>query len=311
MLSSQAVRDPPSFVRININYGDSDQNVSEHQVARFRCKSIGGQPYPTVSLVKKDNDTVLLTYRRRLFHTMVSRCEDSGQYQCTAENGVGPIVTSNLRSLFVQCSPRGPQDLGDVHFINAPLSTTFDVTAYPAPTQVTFTFLGPTGNSTQPSAVDESQIQLAGDCQAKAGGAIYLFTCTVTVTSVTSETAAGVYQVNVTNSQGDGQFRLQVLYKAATSCAKCAKCAPGASHPDLAIGVSVALGVVLFVVVTIIVTIVIWLWRRQWKLPCADVGNDGDSKSQPAVDPDDNLEPVPRVEEAPGVLYENTIAARE
>ncbi|KAL8587225.1 hypothetical protein ACOMHN_013309 [Nucella lapillus] len=207
------MQERPTVVHININYEPSDQNVSEHQVARFRCKSIGGRPDPTVSLVKKDNDTVLVTRTYFLYHFVVSRCEDSGQYQCTAENGVGPQVTSVLRSLFVQCSPRGPQDLGDVHFINAPLSTTFNVTAYPAPTQVTFTFLGPTGNSTQPSAVDESQIQLAGDCQAIAGGAIYLFTCTVTVTSVTSETAAGVYQVNVTNSQGDGQFRLQVLYK--------------------------------------------------------------------------------------------------
>ncbi|KAL8617300.1 hypothetical protein ACOMHN_064746 [Nucella lapillus] len=246
--------DRPTFLYFTINYGHSDQNVSEHQVVLFfRCSSFNGRPDPTLSLVKKDNDTVLLTETSFLYHTVVSRCEDSGLYQCTAENGVGPNVTGNPQSLFVQCSPRGPQDLGDVHFINEPVSTTFDVTAYPAPTQVTFTFLGPvtngvlswgsscpwevgggggvppevffyystacvrpTGNSTQPSAVDKSQIQLAGGCQAIAGGAIYLFTCMVTVNNVTSETAAGVYQVNVTNSQGDGQFHLKVLYKGKT-----------------------------------------------------------------------------------------------
>ncbi|KAL8615855.1 hypothetical protein ACOMHN_058722 [Nucella lapillus] len=160
-----------------ISYGHSDQNVSEHQGVRFRCSSFTGPSMLIVSLVKKNNDTVLLTDRKRLRHSV---------------------------------------DLGDVHFINEPLSTTFDVTAYTAPYQVTFTFLGRTGNITQPPAVDDSQIQLAGDCQAKTGGAIYLFTCTVTVTNVTSKTAAGVYQVNVTNSQGDGQFHLKVLYKGKT-----------------------------------------------------------------------------------------------
>ncbi|KAL8596202.1 hypothetical protein ACOMHN_021242 [Nucella lapillus] len=187
---------PPKKVFCGINRQQNDVIVNEYQSVRFRCQKDDGRPDPSLSLVKKDNNTVLLTNTSLLIHVVVSRCEDSGQYQCTADNGMGP------------------KDLGDVNFINDPVSTTFDVTAYPAPTQVTFTFLGPTGNSTQPSAADESQIQLAGSCQAIAGGAIYLFTCTVTVNKLTSETAAGVYEVKVTNSRGNGLFRLKVLYKA-------------------------------------------------------------------------------------------------
>ena len=102
--------------------------------------------------------------------------------------------------------------MGEVHFLNDPVSVAFEVTAYPVPHSLTFTYLGASTTccacNTQ---VLDTEIRLTGSCEAKPGVA-YLSTCTVTVNNVTTATAAGFYTVTVSNTQGSVQLRLKVLY---------------------------------------------------------------------------------------------------
>ena len=97
-------------------------------------------------------------------------------------------------------SPRGDEDVGEVTFHADPASVRFDVTAFPTPTEVTFTFLGSDG------------IRLEGVCGLHKA-VVFRSTCFVIVSNVTTHRAAGFYRVTVTNTQGRAHFRLQVKYK--------------------------------------------------------------------------------------------------
>ena len=96
-----------------------------------------------------------------------------------------------------------------MNFNNESESFDFDVTAFPVPHEVSFNFLGPLANG---RATAVTGITLDGRCEAKPG-VVYMSTCTVTVSNVTTADAAGFYRVTVTNTQGSGNFRFQVDYK--------------------------------------------------------------------------------------------------
>ena len=103
-----------------------------------------------------------------------------------------------------------------MNFIGVPVCASFEVTAFPVPHQVAFTFLGYSANDTgsPPSMIKD--VTLDGHCvQRKA--APYLSMCTVTVSNVSTAEAAGFYRVTVTNTQGSNDFRLQVKYKGMSS----------------------------------------------------------------------------------------------
>ena len=99
-----------------------------------------------------------------------------------------------------------------LNFVSDPVSVSFDVTAYPAPHSLTFTYMGPSDTDTGAAEVKEDEIRLKGTCDTKPG-VVYLSTCTVTVENMTTAAAAGFYSVTVSNTLGSGRFRLKVTYK--------------------------------------------------------------------------------------------------
>ena len=89
-----------------------------------------------------------------------------------------------------------------------PVFARFDVTAFPTPTEVTFTFLGSSANGqTEPDG-----IRLEGVCGPHKV-VVFRSTCFVIVSNVSTQRAAGFYRVTVTNTRGSAHFRLQVKYK--------------------------------------------------------------------------------------------------
>ncbi|XP_070184782.1 uncharacterized protein [Littorina saxatilis] len=252
---------PPSRTFLRLNNKESDHITYEGQHVTFGCETSNGRPAPTVKLLNQDNNTELYQNVSSLVYTVMARCEDSGVYVCTSDNEMGPAVVSMLRTLSVQCQPRGPQDLGEVNFTGNPVSVGFDVTAYPVPHQISFTYIG----MCDCQAVNQhavTGITLEGRCRAKTA-AIYIFTCTVTVSSVATVAATGVYRIDVVNEVGNASFRLLVQVKGITSSSSEATDTP---YRGLAVGFGV-LSAVLIVVVTVIL---LWLWRHQWILPCAE-----------------------------------------
>ena len=104
-------------------------------------------------------------------------------------------------------SPRGDKDVGEVTFHADPVSVRFEVTAFPTPTEVTFTFLGLSANGTGSPQTEPDGIRLEGVCGPHKA-VVFRSTCFVIVFNVTTQRAAGFYRVTVTNTQGSAHFRL-------------------------------------------------------------------------------------------------------
>ena len=109
-------------------------------------------------------------------------------------------------------SPRGDEDVGEVTFHADPVFVRFDVTAFPTPTEVTFTFLGSSANATDSPQTEPDGIRLEGVCGPHKA-VVFRSTCFVIVSNVSTQRAAGFYRVTVTNTQGSAHFRLQVKYQ--------------------------------------------------------------------------------------------------
>ena len=92
-----------------------------------------------------------------------------------------------------------------------PVSVRFDVTAFPTPTEVTFTFLGSSENATDSPQKEPDGIRLEGVCGPHKA-VVFRSTCFVIVSNVTTQRATGFYRVTATNIRGSAHFRLQVKY---------------------------------------------------------------------------------------------------
>ena len=82
---------PPSFINV-----PSDKTVTESDETTFYCKATGN-PTPKITWIK-DGKTVSSgdTFK------FVANRNDSGQYWCTAENGLNVVINVSA-SLDVQC----------------------------------------------------------------------------------------------------------------------------------------------------------------------------------------------------------------
>ena len=61
----------------------------------FACSGSGGQPTPTVTVVSKDSGVQLATGLSPLNHEENNvRCEDGGDYTCSAANRMGQPATT-------------------------------------------------------------------------------------------------------------------------------------------------------------------------------------------------------------------------
>ena len=98
-----------------------------------------------------------------------------------------------------------------VNFLNQSVSVPFDVTAYPVPNSLTFTFVGASAANVSTPQTDYDGITLTGFCRQK-GDKLNISTCIVTVDNMTSSAAAGFYQVTVANGQGLELFIIQIKY---------------------------------------------------------------------------------------------------
>ena len=95
--------DPPKTALVGLNNARGTLTVQEHFRVDIHCFGEGGNPPPAVSLSNQNNKTDLASGTTSLTYTAVARCEDSGRYVCTADNGMGPPVTSEAKDLFVRC----------------------------------------------------------------------------------------------------------------------------------------------------------------------------------------------------------------
>ena len=98
-----------------------------------------------------------------------------------------------------------------VNFRSQSVSVSFDVTVYPVPNSLTFTFLGASAPNISTPQTDYDGIMLTGSCRQK-GDTLYISTCTITIDNMTSSAAAGFYQVTVANGLGQELFTIQIRY---------------------------------------------------------------------------------------------------
>ena len=106
------VLDPPSQASLRLNSNQGNKTVDENQSVTFGCATSDGRPTPIVRLVSRDNRTELHSESSPLTYSVRARCEDSGVYVCTADNGMGPQATSVARTLTVQCELWENRDRG-------------------------------------------------------------------------------------------------------------------------------------------------------------------------------------------------------
>ena len=128
------------------------------------------------------------------------------------------FAVTNLIQCLNAGFPRGDEDVGEVTVHADPLLVRFDVTAFPTPTEVTFTFLGSSANGTGSPQTEPDGIRLEGVCGPHKA-VVFRSTCFVIVSNVSTQRAAGFYRVTVTNTRGSAHFRLQVKYKGRTELA--------------------------------------------------------------------------------------------
>ena len=88
---------------MTLNGNQGNEVVHETQRVTFDCAAGDGRPTPTVRLVSRANGTAVHSELSPLTYSVMTRCEDSGVYVCTARNGMGTQEVSVTASLTVQC----------------------------------------------------------------------------------------------------------------------------------------------------------------------------------------------------------------
>ncbi|KAK7485545.1 hypothetical protein BaRGS_00023233 [Batillaria attramentaria] len=275
------VRYIPERTSLFLSHVVGNLTVSEGDDVVLVCRA-DGRPTPDMTLVKKETGSrvhyvkggVLVVEDRDswLNYTITSaQCSDTGTYTCATRNdvGSGPAASGIM---FVNCSPRSagppPVDVPSVNYMNRSVHLTFNLWAVPVPNSHQILYVGPFKNGT---AVRISNIVF--DVRFHVSGELYDIICDVTVVTMTAASAAGFYQLTVSNTLGDVQILFQVKYNEQTPDDGREKQDGGCD--GLSAGVAVA--VTLAVVVVVMVIVLVWVWRRHWVLPCAD--NEGQPPS--------------------------------
>ena len=105
--------DPPTGVTLQLTSGSQGATVSEGDAVTFACSGSGGQPTPTVTVVSKDSGVQLATGLSPLNHEENNvRCEDGGDYTCSADNRMGQPATTTA-TLYVNCEYSERRELTD------------------------------------------------------------------------------------------------------------------------------------------------------------------------------------------------------
>ncbi|KAK7467742.1 hypothetical protein BaRGS_00037017 [Batillaria attramentaria] len=220
----------------------SASTVNEGQSVTFHCQA-DGRPTPTMTLVDQDSNEEV-TQESPISHTVShARCEDAGNYRCSAGNTIGSNQTESR--LLVNCKPREAHaDNPTVNFQDKAEFVHFTVTAFPTPESYSFMFLGDTRDGSPQEITDE--IDLSVTCQQNSRP-VYQASCSITIDNVTSPDAAGFYRLTLSNSQGNDHFDFQVKVNAtedASSSLNGAAIAGGVVAAVVAAGIVVAVSVV-------------------------------------------------------------------
>ena len=94
--------DPAEKVALAVNSEEKDLTVRETENVTFTCTAEGGRPKPRLILADQDQKKVSRNESLLTYTLTNARCEDSGEYRCTADNGMGPDKTTS-RTLNVTC----------------------------------------------------------------------------------------------------------------------------------------------------------------------------------------------------------------
>ncbi|PVD27034.1 hypothetical protein C0Q70_12184 [Pomacea canaliculata] len=195
MLFADKTRHP----QLSLNKFSKNVTVSEGQSVDVNC-SAEGRPEPTVTLINTVNNTKMATGSSVILSNFSARCEDGGEYTCSAQNyfsSQSPLKTSlRLQSLLFVALSGKPQSLSPGNVIKV-RKMHFDLMAYPKPhTMTILPRASDVGTSPHP-------VVSAISCTVYPH-LPYKFTCNFT------ENTQGYYQVVVTNDFGDGNFTLEI-----------------------------------------------------------------------------------------------------
>ncbi|KAK7485547.1 hypothetical protein BaRGS_00023235, partial [Batillaria attramentaria] len=259
--------DIPERSSLFLSHVTGNLTVSEGDDAVLACLA-DGRPTPDMTLVKKETGSrvhyvkggVLVVEDRDswLNYTITSaQCSDTGTYTCTTRNdvGTGPETSG---AIFVSCKPRSATppavDVPSVNYVNQSVHLTFNLWALPVPDRYEILYLGQFRNQT---AARVSGI--AFDVQFIVTGELYNISCDVTVVNVTDDTAAGFYQLNVTNTHGHEQLVFQVKYNEERR--HVAPRQNGVAYGAIGGGIAAA------IVVAVIIGAVIFIRKRRLRTP--------------------------------------------
>ncbi|KAK7088918.1 hypothetical protein V1264_024578 [Littorina saxatilis] len=261
--------------------------VAENDTVYFTCEA-DSRPVASITVVRQGG-TEVNSGQSPLTFSLTASCTDTGTYLCSASNVIGQADTSASVKLYVRCSPQSSStDLPTLNFVSTPVSTQFDVIAFPAVGGTfSFRFFGPGGKCRCSADVPLEDIQLSANCQ-RQSGLDNTFACAVTVHNVSSSEAEGVYSVRVSNVEGFQDYTFEVKVNDGMDMAT-VTCPP--NYAVAAIG----LGVVLALIVIVIVVVLVIFWRRQWIVPWAyqaDNSRDRTASKRESSGMDLYLEPI-------------------
>ncbi|XP_076438609.1 uncharacterized protein LOC143277614 isoform X2 [Babylonia areolata] len=274
------------FVQLSLNGQSGTLELSTDQTTDvlFQCEASG---IPAPDLVLTDGQRRELarlegSTNRSVQHSVLrysvsrARCEDSGTYTCTAENGVGnPVSTSS--SLTVWCTMQVVADSfgSQVDELGTPVITAagrggklhFELVTSETPNVVSFLYLGdvPSGLGQPP---ETGLFRL--NCEETT--VVYKTSCVIMASNVTEDTA-GYYNVSMSASKGTTSFvfrlKLSVNDKESEDGSEDGAVKCSGDGPDtkawFGIGFAAGFGTMLAVVAGA----VFWLWRHKWRLSCA------------------------------------------
>ncbi|XP_076438265.1 uncharacterized protein LOC143277367 [Babylonia areolata] len=277
------------FVQLSLNGQSGTLELSTDQTTDvlFQCEASG---IPAPDLVLTDGQRRELarlegSTNRSVQHSVLrysvsrARCEDSGTYTCTAENGVGnPVSTSS--SLTVWCTMQVVAESfgSQVDELGTPVITAadrggklhFELVTSERPNVVSFLYLGdvPSGLGQPP---ETGLFRL--NCEETT--VVYKTSCVIMASNVTEDTA-GYYNVSMSASKGTTSFvfRLKLSVNVSTDKESEDGSEDGTviSSGDgcdtkacFGIGFAAGFGTMLAVVAGA----VFWLWRHKWRLSCA------------------------------------------
>ncbi|ESO95191.1 hypothetical protein LOTGIDRAFT_175244 [Lottia gigantea] len=173
-----------------------------------------------------------------------AKCQDTGIYTCTANNGIGQSTTKSL-SLDIRCSPRINGDLKDevINRLGEKVTLIIDVIAYPKPS---FKWIQ---ESTGQELTPDTTQQVATNN--------YISSLTFTI----QQSSFGNYTVTVNNGKGcDKSYTIKIID--GDPGTKPVSVEQSGYQKGLSTGIGIGIGIGIYLVCVFLVLLTIFIYRK-------------------------------------------------